>query len=72
MWWFFGFIIGMGYTCVTLKFSTDLDNELYEKGYTLMGRQLYIAVLLCFLWPITMFIPKFRDPDFYHNLKIKK
>ena len=72
MWLFFGFVVGICYACVVFKFSTDLDNELYKKGYTLMGRQLYLAVLLCFLWPIMMFVPKFRDPDFYHNLKIKR
>jgi uncharacterized membrane protein YhaH (DUF805 family) len=72
MWWFFWFIIGICYTCIVFKFSTDLDNELYKKGYTLKRKQIYFAVLMCFLWPITMFVPKFRDPDFYHNLKIKK
>lgn len=72
MWWFFGFIVGMGYTCVTLKFSTDLDNELYQKGYNFNKKQLYLAAFMCFCWPIMMFVPKFRDPDFYYNIKFKK
>lgn len=72
MWWFFWFIIGIGYACIVFKFSTDFDNELYKKGYTLKRKQLYLAVLMCFLWPLMMLVPKFRDPDFYHNLKIEK
>ena len=72
MCWLIGILVGIAYAFVMFFFSTKLDNDIYYKGITLSTMQCVVAVLVIAVWPITIFIPKLRNPEFYANIKFRK
>lgn len=72
MVWVIGFIIGLWYGLCIFAKSTELDNKIYESGLELTRPQIYLAVFICFLWPLMIFFPKFKTAEFYYNFKFKK
>lgn len=72
MWWFIGFLIGIAYTIVIFFLATKFDNDAYYKNITLTLGQCWIVLWVLLVWPITIFIPKLRNPEFYANLNFKR
>ena len=72
MCWLIGFLVGIAYAFVMFSLGTKLDNDTYYKGITLTTMQCIVVVLVIAVWPITIFIPKLRTPEFYANIKFRK
>ena len=54
------------------SYAVIIDNDAYNKGITLSTKQCWLVCLVLFVWPITIFIPKLRNPEFYANIKFRK
>ena len=72
MCWLIGFLVGIAYAVVMFFLGTKFDNDAYYKGITLSTMQCIVVVLIIAVWPITIFIPKLRSPEFYANIKFRK
>lgn len=72
MCWLIGFLVGIAYAVVMFFLGTKFDNDTYYKGITLSTMQCWAFVLVIAVWPITIFIPKLRTPEFYANIKFRK
>ena len=72
MCWLIGFLIGIAYAIVIFFLASKFDNDAYYKGITLSTMQCIVVVLVIAVWPITIFIPKLRSPEFYANIKFRK
>lgn len=72
MCWLIGFLVGIAYAFVMFSLGTKFDNDAYYKGITLTTMQCIVVVLVIAVWPITIFIPKLRSPEFYANIKFRK
>lgn len=70
MWWIIGFLTGIIYSVVTFFLLCKFDNLAYSKGISLNVRQSLVFVGLLIIWPITIWIPKLRTPEFYYGLKL--
>lgn len=53
-----GILIGIAYMFVVFYFASEIDRKAYAKGILFDKKQAIKYALYCFLWPITMFIPK--------------
>lgn len=72
MCWLIGFLVGIAYAIVIFFLASKFDNDAYDKNITLTLGQCWIVFLVLFVWPITIFIPKLRNPEFYANIKFRK
>lgn len=72
MCWLIGFLVGIAYAIVIFFLGTKFDNDAYYKGITLSTMQCIVFVLVIAVLPITIFIPKLRNPEFYANIKFRK
>ena len=72
MWWIIGFIMGIAYAFVMFFLGTKFDNETYYNGITLSAAQCMVFILVITVWPVTIFIPKLRKPEFYANSKFRR
>ena len=72
MCWLIGFLVGIAYAIVIFFLASKFDNDAYSKNITLTLGQCWLVFLVLFVWPITIFIPKLRNPEFYDSLKINR
>ena len=72
MCWLIGFLIGIAYAIVIFFLASKFDNDAYYKTITLTLGQWWIVFWVLLMWPITIFIPKLRNPEFYANIKFRK
>ena len=72
MWWIIGFVMGIIYVFVFFNLVAKFDNDTYDRGFTLTTAQTVAFIVSAYIWPITIFIPKLRNPEFYANLNFKR
>ena len=72
MCWLIGILVGIAYAFVMFFLATKFDNEAYNKNITPTLEQCWLICLVLFMWPITIFIPKLRNPEVYVNIKFRK
>jgi hypothetical protein len=72
MCWLIGILVGIAYGIVMFFLASKLDKDAYYKGINLTLEQCWLICLVLFMWPLTIFIPKLRNPEFYANLNFKR
>ena len=72
MCWLIGILIGIAYAIVIFFLASKFDNDAYYKNITLTLGQCWMVFWVLLVWPITIFIPKLRNPEFYANIKFRK